>query len=80
MFVSHLSVCHQSTPPLITGILAYCLIEGEVNKDSRRTGIGQILRGGLTLKGHVGNFGQLAELWPSWNQNLLGRLGIEQCV
>ena len=26
----------------------------------------------LTLEGDIGDFGQLTELWSSWNQNLLG--------
>lgn len=42
-------------------------------------GSGQVHKGvgpdGLTLEADVGDFGQLAELWTSWNENLLGRLG-----
>lgn len=32
-------------------------------------------RRGLTLEADIGNFGQLTELWTSWNQNLLGHFG-----
>lgn len=40
-----------------------------------------MVRGGLTLEGDVGDFGQLTELWSSWNQNLLGRFGHKtRCV
>lgn len=43
--------------------------------------VSKMVRVGLTLEGDVGDFGQLTELWSSWNQNLLGCFGHKtRCV